>query len=612
MKLILRNSRLLLVFVFLMAAFITQAQNLLNKNISLNVNRQRLDQVLEILSNKGNFYFSYNSNIIRKDSIVSLSENNKTVKQLLDMLLPDHYEFRESGNYIIIRKAPVKLTFVTNKAVTEDKFYTVSGYVLDDETGHWIRNASIYEASLLASTLSNTDGFFKLRLKQKSKKLALTVSKEFYQDTSFFIDPGFNQQLTVTLLPVTSGAVTIIGPDDYFAPEQLKLRVQQADSSFVEYTYTKTDSAKVEQTRMGGFLVNSRQKIQSLNLKRFFTTRPFQISLTPGLGTHGELSAQVINNFSFNVFGGYNGGVNGVEFAGLFNIDKKYVRYAQVAGLFNIVGGEVTGFQVAGINNTVLDTVHGFQVAGVNNMVKGKFGGFQVAGVYNHVTDSVKGLQVAGVGNFAKNKVSGSQIAGVMNFANREITGVQISGVINYAKHVKGVQIGLINIADTSEGLGIGLINIVFRGYHKLAFYSDELVNANAAFKTGSRKLYNILQAGMNFSDSNEIFTFGYGLGTELRLGKTFSINPEVTAQHLYLGSWDYANILSKLKLNLNLKLGKYVSLFGGPVFNVYYTKQDVKFDGYRLSVPPSGYRTYKFDDNVKGWLGWNAGISFF
>ncbi|HYC27883.1 MAG TPA: STN and carboxypeptidase regulatory-like domain-containing protein, partial [Chitinophagaceae bacterium] len=220
-------KHLLFVCFFLLAVIPASAQQLLNKTVSLQVNRQRLDHVLEILSNKGNFYFSYNSNIIRKDSLVTLSEGNKTVGQILQTLLSDHYEFRESGNYIIIRKAPVKLTIITNKAVTEDRFYTVAGHVLDDETGDWVRNASIYEPNLLVSTLSNHEGYFKLRLRQKGKRAMLTVSKEFYQDTSFAIDPGYNQQVTVTLLPASSGALTIIGPQDYFAPEQLKIRVQQ-------------------------------------------------------------------------------------------------------------------------------------------------------------------------------------------------------------------------------------------------------------------------------------------------------------------------------------------------------------------------------------------------
>ena len=423
------------------------------------------------MSNKGNFYFSYNSNSIEQDSLVTLTATNKSVRQLLELLFPDNYEFRESGNYIIIRKAPIRMTFLTNKAVTEDRFYTVSGYVMDDESGHWIHNASIYEKRLLASTLSNTNGYFKLRFKEKTKAVVLTVSKEFYRDTTFAIDAGYNQQVSITLLPVTSGLVTIISPEDYFAPEQLKVRVQ-TDTTTTEYTYTKSDSVKVERRGIGRFLVSSQQRIQSVNLKQFFISRPFQVSLTPGLGTHGHLSAQVTNNISFNVFGGYNGGVNGVELGGLFNIDKKDVQSVQLAGLFNLVGGHMKGVQVAGISNTVMDSAAGFQVGGISNVVTGKFSGFQLGGVYNHASGHMNGFQLAGVGNFAKQPVKGVQIAGVVNISNKELDGTQIAGVVNYAKRLKGLQIGLINIADSSDGYSIGLINVILNGYHKLIVFN--------------------------------------------------------------------------------------------------------------------------------------------
>lgn len=206
------------------------------------------------------------------------------------------------------------------------------------------------------------------------------------------------------------------------------------------------------------------------------------------------------------------------------------------------------------------------------------------------------------------------QIAGVLNFSNKEINGVQISGVFNYTKKLKGVQFGLINICDTSEGYSIGLINIVLKGYHKLSFSTNEVQNVNAAFKTGNAKLYSILMAGVNVSDSAKVYSFGYGLGSELSLNKrkSLTLNPELSSQYLYLGSWDYTNILNKFQLNLNVKLNKYVSLFAGPSFNVYISDQSTAISGYRFPVPPSGYNTYKFSDTVKGWFGWNAGINFF
>ena len=173
------SARKTLTVIFILFALQGLAQGPLSRTVSLDVSRQRLDNVLEILSNKGNFYFSYQGNIIRSDSAVTLSMNNKTVRQVLETLLPGNYEFRESGNYIIIRRAPVTVTLVTNKAATQDKYYFVSGYVLNDFTGEHIHNASVYEKTLLASTLTNGDGYFKLPLKQKKGPAALTVSKQF-------------------------------------------------------------------------------------------------------------------------------------------------------------------------------------------------------------------------------------------------------------------------------------------------------------------------------------------------------------------------------------------------------------------------------------------------
>jgi len=599
--------------VFLVAGISVSCagQALLSKNITLDVNRQRLDNVLEILSNKGDFYFSYNSKILKKDSLVSLSVRNKTVRETLGLLFNDTYEFVESGNYVIIRKAPIRMTMVTNKGVAEDKIYSVSGYVFDEQSGIAINEASVYEKKQLASALTNDAGYFKLKLKSsKTSTATLFISKEFYADTSIVIEPRHNQELTITMMPVEKEEDKVtVAPEDYLVPDSLKRTVDT-----VAQTAVAMDSARVERTGMGRFLVSTKQQVQSLNLKHFFTTRPFQVSLTPGLSSQGRMSGQVVNNFSLNVLGGYTAGTNGVEIGGIFNIDKKEVKYFQAAGVFNVDGGKMKGFQVAGINNTVLDTSYGFQAAGINNLVKGKFAGFQVGGVYNHVADSVRGVQAAGVANFARRKLGGVQLAGVGNVSNKETDGVQIAGVFNYSKKLRGVQIGLINIADTSAGYSIGLINIIIKGYHKLSFSTNEIVNVNAAFKTGNSRLYSILQAGVNTGSSNRIYSFGYGLGSEINLNKskTLSLNPELTSQYLYLGSWDYTNILNRIHLNFNVKLGKYISLFAGPAFSVYISNQKSGLADYRFPIPSSGYDVISFSDQVTGWFGWNAGINFF
>jgi carboxypeptidase-like protein len=588
-----------------------RSQTYLNKRITLNVTRQPIGEVLEIISNKGNFYFSYNSSIVARDTLISLSESNRTIRELLDMIFRTGFEFRESGNYIIIRRAPIQLTLVTTRAVTDDKVYTVSGYIVDDQTGERVSYASIYEKQRLASAITNEQGYFRIKLKSRYRTASLTVSKEFYEDTTVVIEPRFNQQITITIMPleITEQSI-IISPRNYEAPDSIVVAVQQNDSIRWLYTYRKTDSVRVEKTKLGDWLLSSRLKFQTINLNRFFTARPYQVSIAPGLSTNGKMNSQVINNFSFNLFGGYSGGVNGFELGGLFNINKKSVRYAQIGGIFNTGGGDMEGVQIAGIHNSVLGEANGLQIAGINNYIGRSFTGLQTGGIYSHVGGELSGMQIAGIANYTHKDVRGIQLAGIANINRGETRGVQIGGILNYTKRLTGLQIGLINISQITDGYSIGLINVAVRGYHKLVFFTNDVMTANAAFKSGNRKFYSILLAGMNTDSKAKIYSYGYGLGSERYIGNWFSISPEISSQYLYLGSWDHLNLLNKANLNFNIRFGKHLSLFGGPSFNVYYSNQTLPVKDYKFDIP--GSKTHKYNDYVTGWFGWNAGISLF
>ena len=585
-------------FFFLLFIYSSSfSQSILSTSISLDVNNQRLEQVLEIISNKANFYFSYNSKIVQKDSLVSLQMHNKTIREILEPLFNSTYELKESGNYLIIRKAPIRLVMVTQKAVSGEKNYTVTGHVYDEQSGAALYEATIYEKSILVAALSSKEGYFKIKLKSSKSKFAeLFVSKEFYADTSVKIEPRHHQQISVTMMPLEHLTdKVVIKPEDYFTNDSIK---HNSDSVMPVKTHSAQDIFKVEKRGLGKWLLSTRQKVQSLNLKNFFITRPFQLSFTPWLGTHGKLSSQVVNYFSLNVLGGYTAGTNGLEIGGLFNIDKKEVKYVQVAGLFNSVGGNVKGVQIAGINNMVQDNVSGFQAAGISNYVKGKTTGVQMAGISNHSIGGVKGLQMAGIANLNK----------------KEVNGVQVAGVFNYTKNLKGIQVGLINIADSSDGYSIGLINIVLNGYHKFSIYNNEVMPVNVAFKTGNRKLYSILLGGAQLTDSNKIYSYGYGIGSEFLLNKrkTISLNAELSAQYLYLGSWKYTNLLNRLNLNFTIKLNKYISLFAGPSFSVYVSNQNSGIRDYKFPIIASDHQQINFGNNVKGWTGWSVGIDFF
>jgi hypothetical protein len=604
--------RTCLISFLITCCFKASAQNILNQSIVVKINSIPLEQALKQISNKGNFYFSYNSNIIPAGKIVSYPTSSGAVKQILDYILESKYEYIERDNYIILRLLPLKLTIFTQQAILEERFYSINGFVMDDRTERRLRDASVYEKTQLASTITDNEGYFRIRLKSKYKSAAITISKQMYEDTTVAVSPKVNQQLNIFLTPVYSKPeIVTIKPADYFNAA-LPVSNLIIDTVINSPSIRLTDTLRLERNRRARFLLTARQKIQGLNLRNFITSRPYQVSFTPGLSTQGKLSAQVVNNVSLNVLGGYTGGVNGAEVAGLFNINKRNVQFAQAAGLFNLTGGSMTGVQLAGLNNTVFDRVDGVQAAGISNIAKGALSGIQLSGVYNHVSNSLSGLQVAGISNYAKQKVKGIQVAGIANISSRHMDGIQLAGIFNYAKKLRGVQVGLLNIADTSEGYSIGLLNIVMKGYHKLVFSTNEVLNVNAAFKTGNSKLYSMLIAGLNTGNNEKAYAFGYGIGTEIKFTNWSSINPELSSQYVYLGSFNDFNLLNKFQLDLHLNFGKHFSIFGGPSVNAYYSDQSVAVPGYKTFLPKENHHTFKVTNKSTGWIGWNVGVSLF
>lgn len=84
----------LIILVLPILSRATEAESILAKNISVHVSNMRLGSVLKTIEQKGNFTFSYNSNIVKTDSLVTLNADNWTIKEVLDrMLMLSEYLF---------------------------------------------------------------------------------------------------------------------------------------------------------------------------------------------------------------------------------------------------------------------------------------------------------------------------------------------------------------------------------------------------------------------------------------------------------------------------------------------------------------------------------------
>lgn len=555
------QMRLCALLFFTLFSLPSFAQNYLSTLVSIEAKEERLDSLLTEIGRLGGFYFSYSSDALPKDSLVTLSAKQESIEKILNQLLKGDYEYMEAPNYVVLRLAPNRLQLVSEDNHEYGKINTITGYVIDDVTGERIAYASVYEKRLLLSTLTDKNGYFQIKVKNPVNSLSLTVSKEYYRDT------------TVVLL-----APVLIGEEDR------------------NFGYRAgSDLNAAERTGVGRFLVSSKQKLQSLNLGGFFANSPVQTSLTPGLSTHGSLSGQIVPKVSINLIGGYTFGVDGVELGGIFNINKSDIRVVQAAGVFNLVGGGMRGVQLSGISNTVMDSVVGLQVSGM----------------YNHDLKHVKGAQLTGGINLVHGNTKGMQIAGLTNINHGEVRGLQL-GTINYARKINGLQLGLVNIADTTSGVSIGLLNFIKGGYSRVSVSNNELTQLNLEYQSGVAGFYSILKVGMSVLPDEKMFLLGGGFGRDFIVNQRFSLGVQATSQNAYLGNWKELSNLYRAKLVANFRLSKNVEVYAGPAFNVFVNDQTSAVDGYKAHFPFQNYEGKRFNSKTNGWLGWDIGITLF
>lgn len=308
-------------------------------------------------------------------------------------------------------------------------------------------------------------------------------------------------------------------------------------------------------------------------------TRKAQVTFAYPMGSSGTSSTEYLNNFSFNILYGLNGGVNGFEMGSLLNYDKGQVK--------------------------------GFQLSGVSNINTGYSEGFILSGVSNICMDSTSGVLISGVLNFSKQNAKGFQLA-TTNIAINQINGFQL-GVFNYAKKLKGVQFGVFNyLDDGEEGLPIGIFSIVKNGHYELELTGGEVIYSNLNYKMGVERFYTIFKAGYSSYRNNPVYSAGLGFGSNIFVSDRQKISIDLSGNSIvYNNNWEgKLNMLNKADFNYKYNVSENFSLLIGPSFNVYITEENVDGEYGTLNVPYTIYTNEWSKGELFMWFGLNAGLS--
>ena len=606
--------------LFLLLTFNCLALEPLERRVSINLYDARIETILKELETQAQVKFSYSPQQIEVTATLDAVFRSKPLRFILDQLFRGEVQYKSRGNYIILtpNSNPPKQQEAPHQHIKK-----ISGYVIDARSGDYLSGVSIFDSISFSSTLSDESGHFYFDLEPESKALFLLIRRSGYRDTAYHIPEEAFQSVELYIQPLVPPA-----PVNPIPAPDTTLGKPAPDSSSGDTVRDWKNEIRQDFKEIGAFL-NSKLRLNSRNINDTFF-RKVQFSLVPGVSTNKMLGGSVVNNYSFNVLGGYSQGVNVLELGGLFNLDRGDVHYVQAAGLFNVVGGEVTGFQAAGLFNYTRSNVYGFQGAGLFNMNHGSMDGVQAAGLLNVNHDTTHGFQAAGLFNlghapaygfqaaglFNQNRdaVYGGQAAGLFNKAHA-MDGIQVAGLFNRAHTINGVQIGLFNIADSMNGVQIGFFNYVRKGYHKWEIGADEVFYARTSFRSGTHWLHSIFSAGVDPRASAHTNWFlGYGLGTSLPIGRHY-LDLDLSSSWINSGKPEfYLSTLGQVYLGMDFRLTRKFSLSCGVTANAFfYEPAHPRFAEGLSTVPRTSFHEEVEPGYwVQGWLGWKAAVRLF
>jgi hypothetical protein len=360
-------------------------------------------------------------------------------------------------------------------------------------------------------------------------------------------------------------------------------------------------------------------------------TVPFQLTLITPLGTNGIEAPNKTNKVSINLFGGYNGGLNGVEISGFVGVLTQNMQGVQLSGFVNANLGHTkgvqgsgfvnyshksfSGFQGAGFANASLTQTKGVQLAGMANMALGSEQTVQLAG-FTNLSIGSSASQLSGFANLHVGNLKGLQASSFLNVNTGTLSGMQLSALVNYTTKLRGLQLGVFNYVDSLErGLPIGIISVVRNGYRSIELKGTETLFGIGTFKTGVSQFYNIISVGAGYRNETQLWAFGYGVGTQmdLSLKNTLAIDLECFQVHQQTNGEHPLNLLNKLTVKASHQMGAKTALFAGASCNVVVSDTQYNGESFTSAIAPYSWfnKVYNNQTRVQIYPGFTAGIRF-
>ena len=142
--------------------------------------------------------FNFKSSILPKGSNHSLKVENKSVREVLEII-----KSKYNLAYKVIGKRSIVLTLIVKKS-----YFTISGIVEEVHSGEKIIGAFIYDLEKKNITQTNENGFFSIRLPHRDTNV-LVFSRVGYDKFYLYTTAKQDQKVIIHLAPIKMEATLV-------------------------------------------------------------------------------------------------------------------------------------------------------------------------------------------------------------------------------------------------------------------------------------------------------------------------------------------------------------------------------------------------------------------
>lgn len=220
----------LLILVFLLSVRFSYGQgennSALEQKVSIEAHQESIATILDKIALQARVYFSYDPSLVGADRIVDVQFTSRSIREILDALLQDHFTYRVLDNQVIITSPDSTADSHPVRLPDQDlsRLLILKGKVLDHDQKDALPYASISVMQTNMGTISNIDGDFELKLPATMMGDTVMVSCMGYKPFRLPVSKITPEPVTIYLWPanIQLQEIKVV----YLSPQEILRRVQ--------------------------------------------------------------------------------------------------------------------------------------------------------------------------------------------------------------------------------------------------------------------------------------------------------------------------------------------------------------------------------------------------